>query len=63
MSTSSATNTEKAAMAAIDFALSADEGSTFLRLWRNGDFDAIRKEWPEAPSSVFLGAEPGAKAK
>lgn len=47
------------AVAAIDFALQPDsDGLEFLRVWFHGDFDAIRKEWPEAPESVFIGADP-----
>lgn len=40
------------------YALKADEGMEFLRCWMHGDFDAIRKEWPDAPESVFVGADP-----
>jgi len=51
-----------AAVAAMEFALMScdtdDEGMTFLRCWFHGDFDAIRKEWPEAPEEVFVGADP-----
>lgn len=32
---------------AINFSLNTDEGDVFLRLWREGDFEQIRKEWPE----------------
>jgi diguanylate cyclase (GGDEF)-like protein len=46
------------ALAAIDFALKADEGLEFLRCWQRGDFDVIRKEWPDAPKAVFVGADP-----
>lgn len=46
------------ATAAIEFALATDDGLTFLRLWLHGEFDVIRKEWPEAPSAVFEGADP-----
>jgi|GEM_PF-5343863 hypothetical protein len=46
------------AAAAIEFALEADEGFTFLRLWNEGCFDEIRAEWPEAPEAVFIGADP-----
>ena len=47
-----------AAIAAIQFALETDEGLTFLRCWNEGDFKAIRDEWPEAPEEVFIGADP-----
>lgn len=52
-------NTE-CSTAAIEFALNnhADGGMEFLRCWFNGDFEAIRKEWPEAPEAVFVGADP-----
>lgn len=49
---------EDAAVAAIAFALGDDDGLTFLRLWNEGEFDVIRKEWPEAPEDVFTGADP-----
>jgi hypothetical protein len=47
-----------ASIAAIQFALKSDEGMDFLRCWNEGNFDAIRKEWPEAPEDVFIGADP-----
>lgn len=51
---------QSASIAAIRFALEADEGLEFLRCWFHGDFDAIRKEWPETPKDVFIGADPSA---
>lgn len=47
-----------ASIAAIQFALSAEDGITFLRIWNEGEFDTIREEWPEAPEEVFIGADP-----
>ncbi len=47
-----------ATIEAMKYALKADEGMEFLRCWMHGDFDAIRKEWPDAPESVFVGADP-----
>jgi hypothetical protein len=47
-----------AAIAAINFALEAEEGLMFLRCWNEGDFKAIRGEWPEAPETVFIGVDP-----
>lgn len=47
-----------AAVSAIQFALNDDDGMQFLRLWNEGDFDVIRREWPEAPEDVFIGADP-----
>jgi hypothetical protein len=51
------TSRPDAAVEAINFALTGDEGMEFLRCWQHGDFDAIRKEWPECPNSVFIGAD------
>ncbi len=47
-----------ASTAAIEFALDADEGMEFLRCWNEGDFDACRREWPEAPEECYIGADP-----
>ena len=47
-----------AAIEAMKYALNAEEGMEFLRCWMHGDFGAIRKEWPDAPESVFVGAGP-----
>jgi len=50
---------QNAAVAAIEYALTQGlEGLTFLRLWHQGDFDVIRREWPDAPEQVFIGADP-----
>lgn len=46
-----------AAVEAIKFAVSTDSGIEFLQCWLHGDFGAIRREWPEAPAGVFVGAE------
>lgn len=45
------------AVAAIAFALETDDEITFLRCWFSGDFDVIRREWPDAPEEVFIGAD------
>ncbi|MOA41460.1 hypothetical protein D3C78_1634220 [compost metagenome] len=47
-----------AAVAAIQFALDDEDGMQFLRLWNEGEFDVIRREWPDAPAEVFIGADP-----
>lgn len=47
-----------ASTAAIAFALQDDEGMAYLRCWNEGDFEAIRREWPDAPDDVFEGADP-----
>lgn len=46
------------AVAAIEFALTTDEGLAFLGCWNEGEFEAIRSEWPDAPEEVFIGADP-----
>ena len=51
-----------ASVAAIQFALSGEDGLAFLRCWNEGDFDACRREWPEAPVECYIGADPLAAA-
>ncbi|MBA9846612.1 hypothetical protein DEE93_16850 [Ralstonia pickettii] len=46
-----------AATAAIQFAVKTDDGIEFLRCWQEGDFAAIRRDWPDAPPGVFEGVE------
>lgn len=46
------------ASAAIAYALQAEEPLEFLRLWNEGSFDDIRREWPDVPDDVFIGADP-----
>ncbi|WP_186276575.1 hypothetical protein [Burkholderia gladioli] len=45
------------AVAAIRFALEADEGMTWLWLWNEGEFEICRREWPEAPDECYIGAD------
>lgn len=45
------------AVAAIKYALKDFEGLAFLRCWLEGDFKAIREEWPDCPEEVFIGAD------
>lgn len=47
-----------AAAAAIQYALSAEEGMAFLRCWNEGNFDSCRREWPDAPATCYLGVDP-----
>lgn len=47
-----------AAVAAIKYALNGDEPMVFLRLWFQGDFDVIWREWGNVPDEVFIGADP-----
>lgn len=56
--TGDAPDTGAAAVAALQFALTAEDGIAFLRLWNEGEFDACRREWPEAPVAVYQGADP-----
>ena len=44
--------------AAIEYALKGEDGMLFLKLWYQGDFEAIRREWDDVPESVFIGADP-----
>jgi hypothetical protein len=30
----------------------------FLRLWNEGEFEVLRREWPEAPEAIYIGADP-----
>lgn len=46
------------AVAAIQYALNDDDCKTFLRLWNEGEFDALREEWDDVPDEVFDGADP-----
>ena len=51
--------TTDSAVAAIQFALAQGvECYDFLRLWNEGEFEVIRKEWPDVPAEVFVGADP-----
>lgn len=49
---------EACAVAAIQFALTDPEGMTFLRLWNEGEFDTLRREWPDAMRKIYIGADP-----
>ena len=45
-----------ASTAAIAFSLrmdDADDAMGFLRLWNEGEFDSIRRSWPEAPEEIY----------
>lgn len=45
--------------ALIEFILSpkTECAMEFLRCWNEGDFDACRREWPEAPETIYIGAD------
>lgn len=52
----------KCLLAAIQYTLKDEDGLVFLQCWNEGDFQAIRKEWPDAPEEVFW-ADPLYKRK
>ena len=39
--------------ALLDFLLKAEYSIEFLECWTHGEFDVCRKEWPEAPESLY----------
>lgn len=43
------------AIAAIQFALRTDDGMRFLQMFDERDFDTIRREWPDAPTTMLGG--------
>ena len=51
-----------AAVAAIAYMLDNtdddDDGIQFMRYWNEGEFDIIRRNWPNVPDAVFIGADP-----
>lgn len=47
-----------AAVAAIKFALDSDEGFDWLSWWNEGEFEKCRKNWPDAPDTCYIGADP-----
>lgn len=47
-----------AAVAAIQFALEDEDGIDFLRYWNEGEFDIVRRNWPDAPEAIYIGADP-----
>lgn len=43
--------------AVIDYMLNAgstEDPMSFLRCWNEGNFDALRKDWPDAPPEIYL---------
>jgi len=45
--------------ALIDFILSpgTESAMEYLRCWNEGNFDACRREWPEAPDAIYIGPD------
>ena len=41
------------AIAAIEFAITCTEPQAFLKCWLEGDWEVLKKEWPEAYSDIF----------
>ncbi len=48
--------TGRTALAAIEYALRADEGLEFLRCCLDGKVDAIREKWPDCPQECVVEA-------
>lgn len=46
--------------AAIQFAMNDIDCGNFLNLWLHGDFDVLRREWPEAPEAIYPSQKGGA---
>lgn len=42
-------------VAAIIFALEADEGLEWLRYWNEGSFEVCKRNWPEASEELYKG--------
>lgn len=50
-----------ASTAAIQFALELEDLEdipAFLSMWNEGEFETIRRAWPDCPDEVFIGADP-----
>ncbi|MBS9759860.1 hypothetical protein [Pseudomonas mosselii] len=49
-----------AAVAAIAYVLEhpCESPMEFLRCWNEGNFEALRMEWPDVPADVFICADP-----
>lgn len=50
---------EEAFNAVIGFVLAnrSESPLEFLQCWNEGDFEALRKEWPEAPEEIYIGPD------
>ncbi|MBO2947093.1 hypothetical protein J4754_04165 [Burkholderia pseudomallei] len=48
----------RASVAAIQYALDAEEGFEWLSLWNEGEFERCRHGWPDAPEDCYIGADP-----
>lgn len=46
------------ATAAIQYAIDTNDGMDFLTYWNEGEFDACRHLWPDAPKECYIGADP-----
>ncbi|KVK77827.1 hypothetical protein [Burkholderia sp. MSMB1498] len=55
---SAASQVNDASVAAIQYALEAEEGLEWLSLWNEGEFDRCRRDWPDAPEDCYIGADP-----
>lgn len=52
--------TNDPALAVIQYMLDnpTEDVMAFLHCWNEGDFDALRREWPDAPEEIYIGADP-----
>lgn len=41
--------------AVIEYAITDSDCDQFLKLWLHGDFDVLRREWPDAPAAIYEG--------
>lgn len=50
---------EDASNTVINFILAnpCESPMEFLRCWNEGNFDSLRKEWPEAPDEIYIGPD------
>lgn len=39
--------------ALVDYCIECDEPDTFMRNWREGEFDTCREEWPDSPPECY----------
>lgn len=52
--------TNDPAIAVIDYVVKhpTEDVIAFLNCWNEGDFEALRREWPDAPEEIYIGADP-----
>lgn len=45
------------AVAAVEFSLRTGDAASFLKYWLHGEWDVIRRNWPDAPEACFVPQE------